>query len=126
MFKRFVLGILLITSVAACAPKFADSPFCRQAAVNQYEKSGGPSTPIELKLSDNQSVEIEYVAQWDKGKVAFEIWDDAGIPVWTAPLQKTSTALKVTSKPLPAGTYRLLNVADDATNGAICMTGKVQ
>jgi hypothetical protein len=122
---RFLL-IALVLLTTACAPKFANSAFCQQAAVNHFEKSGGPSAPIELTLTDNQIVVIDYTAQWDKGKVNFEIWDDAGIPVWNAPAQKTSTALTIKSTPLKAGAYRLLNIADDATDGTICMNGKAQ
>ncbi len=125
-FKIFSLAAIMMVSLTACAPKFANSEFCLLSAVNQFEKSGGPSAPIEVKLSDNQIVLIEYRAQWDAGSVGFEIWDDAGIPVWNAPAQKTDKTLQLKSKPLKAGTYRLLNSADGATNGTICMTGKAE
>jgi hypothetical protein len=123
--KLFAI-IVFVSVLTACGSTFAERAFCRDALINQFEKSDGASAPYDLELSDNQIVVIEYAAEWETGKVVFEIWDDAGIPVWSSPAQKTATRLTIKTTPLKAGKYRLVNVANNATNGTVCMLGKVE
>lgn len=121
-----VIGLLCIGLSACGAPKLVDSTFCKLSAINQFAKSGGPSAPIDLKLSDGQIVVISYVAEWGSGAVSFELWDEDGIPIWNVPAQKSSTVLTLKTPSQKAGKYRLINVAEDATNGTICMSEKIE
>jgi hypothetical protein len=122
--------LMLLGFIAGCASPFEDSPFCLGAAVNKFDKSDGPSAPINLSLTAPLSVVVvKAAAHWDEGAVGLEIWDENGIPVWSQPLAKLNrgdTPQVIRSDRLKPGEYRLVNVANAATKGTVCMAGTVE
>lgn len=125
--NRVPLTALVAFLFAGCSTPLEKSPFCVAAAVNTFEKSDGPSAPLDLDLTLPRSiVVVQALGQWEQGGIALEIWDENGIPVWHQPLTKSDKPQTFRSAPLGPGKYRLVNFADAATRGTICMTETIE